>query len=104
MRLWSKHTILPPLALAGKYGTTDPLTWQFGSATRLCARLGARRGGARRSLEGRSRSQEVLGWAKRYAGARLRRSRKLRRSRLVVPYQGDGDESGKTFEICDISE
>jgi len=31
-------------------------------------------------------------------------SAKLRQSRLVVPYQGNSDESGKTFEICDILE
>ncbi len=61
MRLWSKHTVLTLLALAGKHETTGPLTWQLGSA-------------------------------------------KLRWSSLVVPYQGDGNEGGKTFEICDISE
>lgn len=52
MRLWSKHTILPFLALAGKHETTSPLTWQFGSATCLCARLG----GVRRSPEQAGRS------------------------------------------------
>ncbi len=31
-------------------------------------------------------------------------SAKLRRSRPGVPYRGGGNESGKTFEICDISE